>query len=264
MRVKRILLAAGLALAIHGLFLGTEGRWLKSVVPSMEKSGPLTMTLVYVQPGKPVGKPSVEKEDTKPDKAVPVVEPEPKRPSPPKPLPPKRPPKRRAPEKVPAKVGKMSPSLSSPMPKQSETPPPASAHSRSGRAGPVSEENASSIGPAGPGDLPQEEGLQAAIGGAPGPTVPLVTEAIPDYRSNPSPPYPRRARIRGYEGTTVLEVLVNSEGRVGDLKVCKSSGYTILDKAALDAVKGWAFQPGMKADRAVDMWVKVPIRFQLK
>ena len=84
------------------------------------------------------------------------------------------------------------------------------------------------------------------------------------YRTNPSPHYPRLARKRGYEGTVVLEVLVDPSGRVKDLQVFKSGGYAILDKAAVASVKDGLFEPGMKGDEKVEMWVKIPIRFQLK
>jgi protein TonB len=90
-----------------------------------------------------------------------------------------------------------------------------------------------------------------------------MREAVPLYRINPPPTYPKIARKRGYQGTVVLEVLVDGNGRVGDLRVSKSSGYKILDRAAMASVKGWAFVPGMRGDQKVEMWVRVPIRFQL-
>jgi periplasmic protein TonB len=90
-----------------------------------------------------------------------------------------------------------------------------------------------------------------------------LTEAIPLYRDNPTPAYPVLARKRGYEGTVILEVFVNRNGRVGDLKIHQSSGQVILDEAALASVKGWQFNPGKKGDTAIDMWVRVPIRFNL-
>ncbi|MCD4716168.1 MAG: energy transducer TonB, partial [Desulfobacterales bacterium] len=91
----------------------------------------------------------------------------------------------------------------------------------------------------------------------------VVREAMPLYRINPAPKYPKIARRRGYKGTVVLEVLVDRNGRVDDLRVSTSSGYKILDKAALASVKDWAFEPGMRGDQKVEMWVRVPVRFQL-
>ena len=92
----------------------------------------------------------------------------------------------------------------------------------------------------------------------------LIREARPIYRSNPPPTYPRIARIRGYQGDVMLDVLVNKNGTVGDLKVIKSSGYPLLDRAAKSSVKHWLFEPGMVGKEKVKMWVRVPIRFELK
>jgi protein TonB len=61
-----------------------------------------------------------------------------------------------------------------------------------------------------------------------------------------------------------LDVLVNKNGKVNDLKIFKSSGHPLLDNAATSTVKHWLFEPGMIGDEKVDMWVRVPIRFELK
>lgn len=92
----------------------------------------------------------------------------------------------------------------------------------------------------------------------------VVREAIPLYKVNPPPEYPRIARKRGYQGTVVLEVLVDQNGRVGDLRLFTSSGYSILDRKAMASVKWWLFEPGMKGDKKLDMWVRVPVSFQLR
>jgi len=53
-------------------------------------------------------------------------------------------------------------------------------------------------------------------------------------------------------------------GRVSDLRLSTSSGYTVLDQAALTSVKTWLFHLGTRGEEKVDMWVKVPVRFQLE
>lgn len=92
----------------------------------------------------------------------------------------------------------------------------------------------------------------------------IITEAEPLYRENPEPGYPRMARKRGYQGTVLLSVLVNEKGRVENLMLFESCGYRILDNAALRAVKDWVFEPGRQGDNPVEMWVQVPVRFELK
>jgi protein TonB len=91
-----------------------------------------------------------------------------------------------------------------------------------------------------------------------------VREATPLYRQNPVPDYPLLGRKRGYQGTVVLEVLVSREGRVKELSLSTSSGYSVLDQAALTSVKAWLFDPGTRGGEKIDMWVKVPVRFQLE
>ena len=94
--------------------------------------------------------------------------------------------------------------------------------------------------------------------------TPVIRKAQPLYRRNPPPRYPRLARKRKYQGVVILEVFVTRDGSVGDAKIIKSSGYTILDKSALKSVKKWEFEPGKRGDENVGMWVRTPVRFQLK
>jgi len=91
-----------------------------------------------------------------------------------------------------------------------------------------------------------------------------VIEARPHYGTNPKPAYPLIARKKGYQGTVVLDVLVGREGRVVDMKIFRSSGHTPLDMAALTAVGNWTFEPGRKGAEAIRMWVRIPVRFELK
>lgn len=91
-----------------------------------------------------------------------------------------------------------------------------------------------------------------------------LREATPEYQKNPPPEYPRIARRKGYQGTVILEVLVDQNGRVEDLRIFQSSGYPSLDDAASASVFKWAFLPGMRENKPVDMWVKIPVRFQLQ
>jgi protein TonB len=95
-------------------------------------------------------------------------------------------------------------------------------------------------------------------------SVPVLKLARPLYKQNTAPPYPRKARRLGYEGIVMLKVLIDENGRVDDLTVLKSSGHTVLDRAALSAVRKWLFEPGTEGGIKKKMWVKIPIRFDLK
>ncbi|MEN8140126.1 MAG: energy transducer TonB [Thermodesulfobacteriota bacterium] len=89
-------------------------------------------------------------------------------------------------------------------------------------------------------------------------------QALPLYHLNPPPTYPRLARRRGLEGVVLLNVHVNTRGRVETLTVERTSGHPILDRAARKAVMAWQFQPGQVAGLPRAMWVTVPVRFQLR
>jgi protein TonB len=91
-----------------------------------------------------------------------------------------------------------------------------------------------------------------------------ITVAIPNYKENSPPAYPLLARRRNYEGTVLLDVLVRQDGTVGSIRLSRSSGHGSLDQSAMRGVRKWTFHPGKREGEAVDMWVKVPIRFQLK
>ena len=88
--------------------------------------------------------------------------------------------------------------------------------------------------------------------------------AIPRYSDNPKPAYPWRALFRGEQGVVLLLVRVSEVGRVSDVRISRSSGSTALDEAALTVVGRWIFHPARRGDRAVDMWVQVPVQFRLE
>lgn len=112
------------------------------------------------------------------------------------------------------------------------------------------------------GAKPQPSAAEAssAADGAPE----QLTMARPLYRENPPPPYPPAARSRRYQGTVMLEVLVNQGGKAEEIRVLESSGYPLLDRAAVSGVQSWLFEPGRRNGVPIAMWVQVPIRFTLR
>jgi periplasmic protein TonB len=84
-----------------------------------------------------------------------------------------------------------------------------------------------------------------------------------DYRRNPKPPYPPAARRRHQEGLVLLSVNVTTQGRANRVVVKQSSGFTLLDEAALQTVRDWEFEPARIGPLAVESEIQVPIRFQL-
>lgn len=91
--------------------------------------------------------------------------------------------------------------------------------------------------------------------------VPLVQKA--SIRSQVPPIYPARARQLGMQGTTLLHALVEPSGEPSDLKIVQSSGYRLLDDAALAAVRQWVFEPTDQNGSHQKAWVAVPVEFVL-
>ena len=87
---------------------------------------------------------------------------------------------------------------------------------------------------------------------------------LPSYLQNPPPPYPEEARRAKQEGTALVWVGIGSDGNVTGVRIEKSSGYALLDQAAVETVGKWRFKPARMAGIAVSTEVMVPIRFQLE
>ncbi|MBN2626435.1 MAG: TonB family protein [Spirochaetales bacterium] len=88
----------------------------------------------------------------------------------------------------------------------------------------------------------------------------LVPEPViaPSLVSELTVVYPYKARKKGYEGQVLCHVRVGTDGKVLDATVFTSSGYDLLDQAALDAVLAAEYSPGTRED-----YVEVNVIFQL-
>lgn len=84
------------------------------------------------------------------------------------------------------------------------------------------------------------------------------------YLNNPPPAYPLAARRRGMEGRVMVRAEVQGDGSCSRVELKQSSGYELLDQAALDAVRKWRFIPAKKGSQAITAWVEVPITFKLE
>jgi protein TonB len=113
-----------------------------------------------------------------------------------------------------------------------------------------------------PAPLPETGLGKISDSGAPG--VRELTEASPDYSSNPLPEYPFLARQRHWQGVVWLRVDVSMDGLVEDLRVEQSCGHSILDRAASRTVRKWRFTPARRAGQPTASQVRIPVRFQLE
>lgn len=78
------------------------------------------------------------------------------------------------------------------------------------------------------------------------------------------PEYPPTARRLNQEGTVTLLIYVLEDGRVGDVKVEKSSGFPKLDEAAAaHAKRSWKFIPGQEGSKPIASWGRFAVTFKL-
>ena len=225
----RLVVAAVLAVIVHGVLLAAKIQW---VAPKMmaPQSRDVTISLIHVSKSTPEAKP-----------ATPILKP------PPKPIQRPKPKPKAKPTVMPVKP--TPPPAPEPTPVKATDEPP-----RTDAAPPLQE------------DHPPNEALDD-VALAPPPaaeTGAAVELSVPLYDINPPPNYPRVAQRRRYEGTVLLDVLVDNTGRAAEVKVAQSSGYAVLDRSAMADVSRWHFKPARKGIQTVEMWVQVPIRYELK
>jgi protein TonB len=121
--------------------------------------------------------------------------------------------------------------------------------------------------------LGMEEGVEGGVvGGVPGGVLGGVlggtgTGPVMDYDSPPRPikitrpQYPQEAFVKKIEGTVVVEILIDSQGRVVRARVIQS--VPLLDAAALQTVYQWIFQPAVKHGRPVPTIAHAPVAFRI-
>jgi len=100
-----------------------------------------------------------------------------------------------------------------------------------------------------------------------GPVIPqpVIVSARPDSRYPLSqPPYPPGDIRDGNTGTAQIEVYVLPNGRVGDARIVKSTGFASLDQSALDeARRKWRLAPATKDGEPFAQWHRLLVTFKL-
>ncbi len=86
--------------------------------------------------------------------------------------------------------------------------------------------------------------------------------SAPGLVYTPNPEYSKAARDAKYEGTCVLMLIVDANGCPRDVKVARTLGLGLDDKA-VEAVKQWRFRPAMKDGKPVAVPVNVEVHFRL-
>ena len=280
----------GISVAVHAVAIVTAAS-VGALAPEVAPPAPAPIEVVRIDPppplSPPAAKPKPPRHDPKPVKQEPKPEPQEKI------VPPRlvtQPAELAPPEPLPAVP------LLNDTPRQATAPaaapPESSDASRRFLAGATASSSWSVPGtpragaPAGgkllsTGDLPMPVGRGgsggsggtgqgrdvASTGSAtrdtPGDTAGLTSFARPLGGYQTRPRYPDSARREGIEGETLLRFQVLQTGRVASVSVSRSAGHPDLDRAAIDAVQSWLFEPARRGKEAVSVWVTLPVRFQL-
>ena len=99
-------------------------------------------------------------------------------------------------------------------------------------------------------------------------------EARPEVAAEPAPPSElaaapaprgedRPLRLQ-QQGSVLLELAVDTEGRVAEVLVVESSGFERLDEAARRGVLAWRFEPALRDGVAVPETFRHRIQFELQ
>ncbi|MCS5614276.1 MAG: energy transducer TonB [Candidatus Marinimicrobia bacterium] len=98
-----------------------------------------------------------------------------------------------------------------------------------------------------------------------GPRVKFIPYDDPPVPLRPiKPKYPEIAQEAGIEGTVVVQVFVDEKGRVKETVILKGIPNTGLDEAATEAIRLVRFKPAKQRERAVGVWISIPVNFRLK
>ena len=97
-----------------------------------------------------------------------------------------------------------------------------------------------------------------------GPKVVFIPYDDPPVAMSPiRPRYPEIAQEAGIEGVVVVQAFIDEKGRVKETLILKGVPNTGLDEAAMEAIRKTRFRPAKQRERAVGVWISIPVNFRL-
>lgn len=85
----------------------------------------------------------------------------------------------------------------------------------------------------------------------------------PALATKPALVYPPEAIRQRHQGTAMVLLAVDVHGMPRNIRIQRSSGFSELDKAALEAVQHWTFKPELKYGMPTEAEVTIPVSFNL-
>ena len=115
---------------------------------------------------------------------------------------------------------------------------------------------------------PIDENTKSAAPVANAPTAPAPValapgeQPVPIKGQMPPPRYPGAALRRGESGIVLVRVEVDTAGMPAGVALVQRSGSRDLDRAAMEAVREWRFQPAQRNGQAIAASLVIPIDFK--
>ncbi len=96
------------------------------------------------------------------------------------------------------------------------------------------------------------------------PPSPYLNVTQPSYANRVEPDYPTQARRLHQQGTVTLALYINALGSLDKIEVVKSSGFRLLDDAAVEAMKQSRFHPAYQGNTPTPSRAEVSVNFVLE
>lgn len=99
-------------------------------------------------------------------------------------------------------------------------------------------------------------------GGGDNPTAWGEVTRLPKVLHEIKATYPLEAKKAGVAGPVVLDILIDSTGKVRDVQLISGPGFG-LNESAMEALKKFEFRPALKGDASVAVKIRYTYRFKL-
>ncbi len=96
----------------------------------------------------------------------------------------------------------------------------------------------------------------------PSPVEEYLVSEMPSVLTEVRPLYPKEAREKQIAGTVVLDVLIDAQGKVREVKIIE--GLEVFRRGAVDAMKKFRFKPAVIDAKPVAVRIRYSLKFELE
>lgn len=98
----------------------------------------------------------------------------------------------------------------------------------------------------------------------PPPPPPPPTSLVTTYRPDVEDYYPDAARRANQEGRATVKLCISPAGKIDSAEIVDTSGFPMLDEAAIRLGKAFRFKPPTQLGKPVAACTTLPVKFELK